>query len=108
MSATLKYALVSHIKMELMAKLVRWKKVQEALDALQFLPKKSAKTLYKVIKSAANNAVKNANKDMNSLYIQTIDVWGAPKLKRIRFTSRSRISHYAKYRSFVRVVLNSK
>jgi len=48
--------------------------VQEALDALQFLPKKSAKTLYKVIKSAANNAVKNANKDMNSLYIQTIDV----------------------------------
>jgi ribosomal protein L22 len=45
---------------------------------------------------------------MNSLYIQTIDVWGAPKLKRIRFTSRSRISHYAKYRSFVRVVLNSK
>jgi ribosomal protein L22 len=44
------------------------------LDALQFLPKKSAKTLHKVIKSAANNAVKVANKDMNSLYIQTIDV----------------------------------
>ena len=74
MSATLKYALVSHIKMELMAKLVRGKKVQDALDALQFLPKKSAKTLYKVIKSAATNAVTNGNKDMNTLYIQTIDV----------------------------------
>ena len=31
-----------------------------------------------------------------------------PKLKRIRFSSRSRISHYAKYRSFVKVILNSK
>jgi large subunit ribosomal protein L22 len=108
MSATLKYALVSHIKMELMAKMVRGKKVQDALDTLQFLPKKSAKDLYKVIKSAANNAVKNLDKDVNTLYVQTIDVWNAPKLKRIRFTSRSRISHYAKYRSFVRVVLNSK
>ncbi len=108
MTATLKYALLSHIKMELMAKLVRGKNVQEALEQLQFIPKKSAKALYKVIKSAANNAVTNAHKDMNNLYIQTIDVGSGPKLKRIRFTSRSRISHYAKYRSFVRVVLNSK
>lgn len=108
MSAILKYALVSHLKMELIAKLARGKKVQEALDTLEFLPKKAAKTLYKVIKSAAANAVKNANKDVNSLYIEAIDVWAGPKLKRIRFTSRSRISHYAKYRSFVRVVLNSK
>lgn len=107
MSATLKYALVSNIKMELMAKLVRGKKVQEALDMLQFIPKKSAKTLYKVIKSALTNAVASG-KDAGTLYIQTIDVWSGPKLKRIRFTSRSRISHYAKYRSFVRVVLNSK
>ncbi len=108
MSATLKYALVSHIKMELIAKLVRGKKAEEALEALEFVPNKAAKTLYKVIKSAINNAVKNANKDIHSLYIETVDVWAGPKLKRIRFTSRSRISHYAKYRSFVRIVLNSK
>lgn len=108
MTATLKYALVSDIKMELIAKLVRGKKVTDALEILHFLPKKAAKTLYKVIKSAETNAVKNANKDINSLYIQTIDVWSGPKLKRIRFSSRSRISHYVKFRSFVRVVLNSK
>ena len=108
MTATLKYALLSHIKMELMAKLVRWKTVKEALEQLEFIPKKSARALYKVVKSAANNAVANANKNLSDLYVQTIDVWAGPKLKRIRFTSRSRISHYAKYRSFVRVVLNSK
>jgi large subunit ribosomal protein L22 len=108
MTATLKYALVSHIKMELMAKLVRGKKVQDALDLLQFVPKKAGKTLYKVIKSAAANASTNAGKDVNDLYIQTIDVGSGPKLKRVRFVSRSRISHYAKYRAFVKVVLNTK
>jgi ribosomal protein L22 len=40
MTATLKYALVSHIKMDLIAKLVRGKKVQEALDILHFTQKK--------------------------------------------------------------------
>ena len=108
MTATLKYALVSHIKMELIAKLVRGKKVQEALDLLNFVPKKGAKSLYKVIHSAAANATTTAGKNMENLYIQTIDVGAGPKLKRIRFVSRSRISHYAKYRSFVKVVLNSK
>lgn len=108
MTATLKYALVSHIKMELMAKLVRGKKVQEALDLLQFVPKKAGKTLYKVIKSAAANATTTGGKNIDDLYIQLIDVGAGPKLKRIRFVSRSRISHYAKYRSFVKVVLNSK
>jgi len=88
--------------------MVRGKKAQEALDILQFLPKKAAKTLYKVIKSAITNAVKNANKDIDTLYVETIDVGAWPKLKRIRFVSRSRISHYVKFRSFVRVVLNSK
>ena len=108
MTATLKYALVSHIKMDLIAKLVRGRKVQEALDLLQFVPKKAAKALYKVIKSAAANATTNGGKNIDDLYIQTIDVGAGPKLKRIRFVSRSRISHYAKYRSYVKVVLNSK
>jgi large subunit ribosomal protein L22 len=107
MTATLKYAFVSHIKMELMAKMVRGKKVQDALDLLHFIPKKSAKNLYKVVASALSNA-KQAGKDVSSLIIDRIDVGMAPKLKRIRFVSRSRISHCAKYRSFVKVVLDNK
>ena len=108
MTATLKYSLVSHLKMELMAKLVRGEKVQDALEQLKFIPKKSAKILYKVISSAFANATKTASKDAATLYIEKIEVGQGPKLKRIRFVSRSRISHYAKYRSFVRVILNSK
>ena len=43
MTATLKYALVSDKKMLLIAKLVKWKDVQEALDILDYMPKKSSK-----------------------------------------------------------------
>ena len=108
MTATLKYALVSDKKMLLIAKLVKWKDVQEALDILDYMPKKAAKSLAKVIRSAATNAVTNGKKSLWDLYIEAIVVSKWPKLKRIRFTSRSRISHYEKYRCFVKVVLNTK
>jgi ribosomal protein L22 len=39
-SATLKYALLSDKKMNLIADLVRGKKATEAMTALEFLPKK--------------------------------------------------------------------
>ncbi|MBU1758173.1 uL22 family ribosomal protein [Patescibacteria group bacterium] len=60
--------------------------------------------MYKVIQSAASNA-KNAGEDKN-LYIKEIKVGAGPKLKRVRFTSRSRISHYIKFRSYIQVVLD--
>lgn len=108
MTATLKYAIISDKKMLLISKLVKWKGVQEALDILEYTPKKAAKILAKVVKSAAANAVTNGKKNLWDLYIEAIEVWKWPKLKRIRFTSRSRISHYEKYRCFVKVVLNTK
>lgn len=108
MTATLKYALTSDKKMAVIAKLVSGKKVNEALDILKFTPKKGARTLYKVVASAQANAINNADKKAEDLYIEKIDVSKWPKIKRVRFTSRSRISHYVKYRSFVRVVLNTK
>jgi ribosomal protein L22 len=64
--------------------------------------------LYNVVHSAYSNALQTGKVDPTKLYIEKIDVGAGPKLKRIRFSSRSRISHYAKYRSFVKVTLNSK
>ena len=55
-SATLKYALLSDKKMNLIADLVRGKKATEAMATLEFLPKKGARTLRKLIKSAVANA----------------------------------------------------
>lgn len=108
MTATLKYAIVSDKKMLLISKLVKWKKIQDALDILEYTPKKAAKILAKVVKSAASNAVVNDKKALSELFIETIEVGKWPKIKRIRFTSRSRISHYEKSRCYIKVVLNTK
>ncbi len=107
-TAILKYAIISDKKMSLISKLVKWKDVQAALDILDYTPKKAAKILAKVVTSAAANAVHNDKKSLKDLYIETIEIGKWPKLKRIRFSSRSRISHYQKYRCFVKVVLNTK
>ncbi len=107
-TATLKYALTSDKKMLLLAKLVQWKKVDEALRILHFTQKRPAKILHKVITSAVANAVHNNKMSPDALVVQTINVWRGPKLKRMRFASRSRAHRYVKYRSFVRVVLHSK
>ena len=107
MTATLKYATISAKKISLVSKLVRWKDVSEALDILRFTWKKWADILYKIIKSALNNAI-NWWQKATDLKIDTIYVSPGPKIKRIRFTSRSRISHYEKSRSFVKVILTTK
>lgn len=108
LTATLKYALVSDKKMALIAQMVKGKKVEDALTLLEFLPKKAGKFLYKVIKSAAANATTNGSYDAKKLYIEKIEIGRGPKIQRIRFASRSRISHYIKYRAFVKVFLNVK
>ena len=107
-TATLKYALLSDKKMNLITSLVRGKKVVKALDMLEFMPKKGARTLHKLIKSAAANAVNNNSLNLDDLFVERIEVGRGPKIKRVRFVSRSRISHYEKYRSYVKVVLNTK
>jgi large subunit ribosomal protein L22 len=78
------------------------------LTFLSVLPKKAAKSLYKVIKSAYANATTNAKYEPATLYVHKIEVGRGPKIKRIRFVSRSRISHYVKYRAFVKVFLHVK
>lgn len=105
--ATLKYALTSEKKMNLIAKLVKNMSVKEALDVLNFTPKRPAKILYKVVKSAAANAESKGLK-YDELFIDKIEVWRGPKLKRIRFVSRSRVNYYIRHRAFVKVVLNTK
>jgi ribosomal protein L22 len=107
-TATLKYALLSDRKLNLIADLVRGKGVAVALDMLEFMPKKGARVLHKLIKSAAANAVNNNKLPLDQLFIERIEVGRGPKIKRVRFVSRSRISHYEKYRAYVKVVLNTK
>ncbi len=109
LTATLRYALYSEKKMEILAKMVRWETATKAIEKLEFVPKKGADILQKLIKSAVANAKHNGGvKDEGSLYIKRIDVGKWEKLKRVSFVSRAWIHPYKKHRSFVRVVLDYK
>ncbi len=105
--ASLSYAIVSPIKMELVAKMVRWKSVKDALVLLDFLPKKAGHILAKVI-SSANANLKTGEGSAVDAIVSTVDVGKGPSIKRMKFTSRARIYGYIKHRSFVRVVLSVK
>lgn len=108
LTATLKYALTSAKKMQLLAKLVQGKRVDDALNILEHTPKAAAQILWKVVKSAQSNAVTNGGQQAQALYISHINLGYGPKIRRSRFVGRSRIHAYVKHRSFVKVVLDTK
>lgn len=91
--------------MNLIAKMVRGKKANEALDLLSMMPKKAAQILRKVVRSATANATHNADANADELKIAIINVGRGMLLKRHRFVSRSGVHRYFKHRSFVKVVL---
>ena len=108
LSATLKYALTSYKKMQLLGKLVAGKQVDDALVTLEHTQKSAAWMLWKVINSAKANATNNASLDASTLYVAHIHVGRWPKIKRMRFASRSKMHPYIKHRSFVKVILTTK
>ncbi|USN56509.1 MAG: 50S ribosomal protein L22 [Candidatus Peribacteria bacterium] len=108
MTATLKNAESSDKKIALVAKMIRGKDVLEARNILRFMPKKAANILLKVVDSAAANAENNADQKVNNLYIQTVEVGQATKLKRMRFVGRSRVHRYIKHRANITVILATK
>ncbi len=108
LTSTLKYALSSEKKMNIVAKMIRWKSVEEASSILRHTPNKSSKILLRVLSSAVANAKNNEWLNESDLYVAWVDIWKWIKLKRIRFASRSRVHPYMKHRSFVRVILDTK
>jgi len=107
LTATLKYATLSEKKINVVAKMIQGKPVDEVLTLLKFLPKKSSAILWKLVKAASSNAEHNLNIKSNALIVKTVDVGRGPKIKRVRAVGRSRMHGYIKHRSFVRVVLDT-
>ncbi|HUY62536.1 MAG TPA: 50S ribosomal protein L22 [Candidatus Paceibacterota bacterium] len=68
-------------KVRLVADLVKGKTVPAALAALEFLPKRAAAPVVKLIKSAAANAAQ-AGESIDALTVKNVTVEGAGMLKR--------------------------
>ena len=77
-------------KMNVVASLIRNRKVDDALVILEHTPRKTAKLLHKVVNSAAANAENNHNLDRQNLVVNQILVSPGFMIKRGRPVSRGR------------------
>jgi large subunit ribosomal protein L22 len=86
--ATLRGVRLGAQKGRLVADMVRGKSVDNALNILQFSPKKGAVIVRKVLESAIANAEHNDGADIDELKITSICVEKGPVLK--RFSARAK------------------
>lgn len=94
--------------MEGIADLVRGKRVEEALQLLQFCPRRGAGQLLKLLKSAVANADQRGGADVDRLYVRAIQVNEGPRMKRWRARSRGMAQPVLKRMSHLRVELGER
>ncbi|EOD00995.1 50S ribosomal protein L22 [Caldisalinibacter kiritimatiensis] len=106
--AIAKYVRISPRKVKPVADLVRGKQVDEALAILKFTPRKGARVLEKVVKSAVANAENNFDMDRDNLYISEVYANQGPTLKRWRPRAQGRAYQILKRTSHVGVVVKER
>ena len=91
-------------KVRLVTDLVKGKKIPAALAILQFLPKRAAEPIAKLIKSAAASA-KERGENPDEMTVQSITVEGAGMLKKYMPRAFGRASLIRRRKSRVKVTL---
>jgi len=106
--ATAKYMRISAQKVRKIVDAVKGKPAEAGLNALKFMPQKSAGMVEKILRSAIANADQNADLDVDSLLIKNIIVDEGPMLKRFRARARGRGSRILKRTSHITVIVAEK
>ncbi|MFQ5988269.1 MAG: 50S ribosomal protein L22 [Dehalococcoidia bacterium] len=106
--ATARYVRTSPYKLRPIVDTVRGKKVDEALTILRFLPSPAARTVAKVVKSAAANAENNFEMTPADLRVVKIFVDEGRTLKRYRAGPRGRAKPILKRSSHITVVVEEE
>ena len=95
-SAKLTGAQISAQKVRLVADQIRGKKVEQALDVLEFSNRKAAGLVKKLLNSAIANAEHNEGADVDELKVSTIFVDEGRTLKRLRPRAKGRADRILK------------
>ena len=95
-SATAKRLRLSPQKARLVADQVRGMPVEEALNLLEFSPKKAAHIVKKVLDSAIANAENNEGADVDELKVSSIYVDEGMTMKRLRPRAKGRADRILK------------
>lgn len=97
---------ISWQKLNLVAKLIRGKKADQAVSMLQFSPKRIARDVKKVLESAIANAENNHGLDVDKLFVKEAHVGPALVMKRFKAKSKGRAGRIIKPFSNLTVVVH--
>ncbi len=105
--AKLKYIRSSPVKVRLVTNLIKNKKVDIALNILNFTRKKASFIVKKVLNSAIYNAINNFKLDYNSLIVSKIYVDNASLIKRISPRAKGRVNYILKRTSHITIYVSN-
>ena len=104
--ALTKYNNISAQKVRLVADQIRTKPVGEALEILQFSPKKAAVLVAKTLNSAIANAEHNEGADIDELWVSVAMIDEGPTLKRFRARAKGRGTRILKRTSHITIIVS--
>lgn len=100
-----KYSRISPKKARQVAREICGRPANDALELLKFIPRKSARLLYKTLHSAIANAENNHNLNSDDLIIKTAVVDEGPAFRRFKAAARGSAKPIRKPTSHLRIVL---
>lgn len=95
-------------KAQLVADLIRGKKVGEAIAILRHTPKAASPIIEKLLNSAIANAEHNYQMDVNNLVVTQVYANQGPTMKRFRPRAMGRASRINKRTSHITLVVSEK
>lgn len=106
--ATSRYTRLTPQKARLVVGLIRGKGVETALGILEFMPKRGARVVAKVLRSAVANAEHAQRVDVDALYIKRAWVDEGPTAKRFMPRAHGRATQILKRSSHITVVVDER
>ncbi|MBN1403780.1 MAG: 50S ribosomal protein L22 [Opitutales bacterium] len=104
--ATTKFVRISPTKIRDLARVIRGKRAEDAVNLLRFIPRKGARLLSKTLKSAMANAENNNNLSADSLVITKVLVDEGPAIKRFKPAARGSAHPFKKRITHINIVLS--
>lgn len=106
--ALIKYTRMSPKKMREITRIIQGKAVNDAIDLLKLIPRKSARYIVKAVQSAVANAENNNDLVAENLVVHRALIEEGPAFKRFRPAARGSAHPYKKRTSHIRIVVKEK
>jgi large subunit ribosomal protein L22 len=97
---------ISPLKVRDVARNIRGKNAEEAMNLLRFIPRKAARILAKTLQSAMANAENNNNLSAGALTISKLLVDEGSAIKRFKPVSRGSAHKFKKRTTIIKIVLS--